>query len=145
MVIVGIGRPCLLSYNSAMRPATRYLRSLIVASLSLSLVFGGFCTAGVMGECPVSQSRQHAQKHCCCGANCQCGTACCGNTVPDQGQKPNKGTESDVRDLVKISPAVFSTLSELSFGQRFSKPISTLCGEVYNPQTLITQHTCLQV
>jgi hypothetical protein len=145
VVIVGIGRHCLLSYSCAMRPATRYLRSIVVASLSLSLVFGGFCTDQVMGECPVSQQKHHVQKHCCCGSNCQCGPACCDNSVPDQGQKPNKGTVSDVRDLVKISPAVFGLVSELTLGQRFSKPTSSICGESHIPQTLVTQHTCLQV
>jgi hypothetical protein len=128
-----------------MKPASRYFRWILVASLSLSLIGGGFCSPTVMASCSAGNSTHHATKRCCCGENCKCGVACPSRNVPDKSQQPTKSSEQDLRDLVKITPALCCAVCELTFGQRLSKPASDFCPDSHSPQTLIAQHTCLQV
>ena len=128
-----------------MKPTARYFRWFLVASLSLSLIGGGFCSPKAMADCSAGQASSHVKKHCCCGVNCKCGASCCGNSTPEKSQQPTKTTERDLRDLVKTTAAVSCVVCEIPLGQDFSKPTSIFCGDSNAPQTLVTQHTCLQV
>jgi hypothetical protein len=129
-----------------MKPASRYFRWFLVASLSLSLVAGGFCSPKMMAGCTAGDStHHHAAKKCCCGDHCQCGVACPSRGGSDKSQQPTKTADNDLRDLVKIAPAMCGVVGELSCDQRSSKPTSSSCGDSFSPQTLIAQHTCLQV
>jgi hypothetical protein len=134
-----------VNYNRAMKPASRYFRWFLVASLSLSLVSGGMCISPAMADCPLNKQASKVQQHCCCGANCKCGPACCSDSAPKQSQQPTKGIDNELRDLVKITSTVSCMVCEHAFGQRFAKPTSILCVDLHDPQTLVTQHTCLQV
>jgi hypothetical protein len=145
VVIVGIGRHCRVSYNRAMKPASRYFRWFLVASLSLSLVSGGFCSQTVMANCSAGEISHHTVKRCCCGDNCKCGAACPSRGGPDKSQQPTKATDNELRDLVKIAASFSIAVDDLPLRQQFCKPSSVTNGEFHAPQTLLEQHTCLQV
>jgi hypothetical protein len=128
-----------------MKPVSRYFRWFLVASLSLSLVSGGMCMSPAKADCPLNKQVSKVQQHCCCGANCKCGPACCGDSTPEQSQQPTKSSDRDVRDLVKVASAISIAVNDLPLSQQFCKPASIDSGEFHPPQSLIAQHICLQV